>query len=118
VNGTRLENAMELADKARRLLDRAKIAMKPVTEGVVRTYDVSRLKLEITGLKRSLDDVSRELGRRSVEALRERGTLSADAVSAILRRFDEIEDRIAQKERQIAELEREDRPAPGANGQA
>ena len=99
---------MDTRDEARSLLERTKNFLRPLKEGVVRTYEVSSLKLEVAGLKRSLDDVSRELGQRAVEALRQRGTLSADEVSGILRRVDEVEDRIAQKERQIAEIEREE----------
>ena len=99
---------MNTRDEARRLLDRTKVFLRPLKDGVVRTYEVSSLKLEVSGLKRQLDDVSRELGRRAVEALRLRGTLSADEVSGVLRRVDEVEDRIAQKERQIAEIERAD----------
>lgn len=87
--------------------------LRPAWKAVVRSYDVARLKLDVAGLERTRDDVCRELGRQAAGALRRHGTLSADEVAGILRRFDDVEDRIAQKACRIAEIEREDAPERG-----
>ena len=99
---------MDIREEARRLLERTKGSLRPLGQGIRRTYEVSSLKLEIAGLRRSLDDVARELGRRALDTLRQQGTLSADEVAGILRRVDDIEDRIAEKEREIQEIERQE----------
>ena len=111
---------MDTKEEARKLLDRTMGLLRPVRDGVVRTYEVSSLKLEIAGLKRSLDDASRDLGRRAIETLRQQGTLSVDEVSPLLRRVDDLEDRVAQKERRIADIERAERDPdrPKSDGKA
>ena len=101
---------MDAREQAMKFLDRTREMLRPLQAGVRRTYEVSTLKIEIAGLRRSLDDVARELGRRAIDVLREHGQLSTDDVSALLRRVDDLEDRVAQKERAIADVEREDHP--------
>ena len=92
-------------DRTLGTLKRAGTAAK---EGVARTYGVATLKMEIAGLRRELDAVARDIGRASVAALRERGSLSSADVGPLLRRTDELEDEIAAKERLVADLERDE----------
>lgn len=103
---------MATRDEARRLLDRTRDFLRPLQQGVRRTYEVSQLRLEMASLRRSLDHVCRDLGRQALSALRQHGTLSASDVAALLRRADELEDQIAAKERQVGELERQGADAP------
>ena len=96
---------MNSPDEARTLLDRTRDFLRPLQRGVRRTYTTSQLKLEMASLRRSLDQVARDLGRQAFVSLRQHGTLSAADVAALLRRADDLEDQIAAKERQVAELE-------------
>ena len=89
-----------------------KKAGEAARDGVQQAYHVGTLKLDIASLRRSLDDVVRDVGRTAVDAIREKGTLSADQVAPLLRRVDDLEDQIAEKERRIADLERESPETP------
>lgn len=87
-----------------------KKAGEAARDGVQQAYHVGTLKLDIASLRRSLDDVVRDVGRTAVDAIREKGSLTADQVAPLLRRVDDLEDQIAEKERRIADLEREAPP--------
>jgi hypothetical protein len=100
---------MDTDGSERSFLDRTRDFLRPLKDGVVRSYEVAALNKQVWSLRRELDAVTRDVGRQAIESLRQQGTLSADVVATLLRRVDDLEDRIAQKQRQIAEIEREDR---------
>ena|SRR5688572_30606539 len=106
-------------DDAKRMLDKTlgllRSATSEVKEGLRRTYDEGMVRHEITGLRRSLDDVTRELGRKALETLRSGAQLTSEAATDLLRRIDDLEDRIATKERHLADLERDDPTPPSAS---
>lgn len=72
------------------------------------------LKVEMATLRRQLDEVARDVGRIAVDRLRERGQVVPDDVAHLLRRTDELEDRIASAERRLIDLERDPPPAASA----
>jgi transposase len=104
----------EKADDAKRMFDKTldllRSATSEVKEGLKRTYDEGMLRHEVKGVKGSLDDVTRELGRKALETLRAGGQLTSEAVAPLLRRIDDLEDQIATKERQLAELAKDTPP--------
>ena len=99
---------MDSPHDARRLLDRTKDFLSSLGRGLGRILQVSRLRVEMAALRRSLDRVTRDVGRKALESLRKSGTMSAADVAALLRRADDLDDQLAAKGRRIADLERED----------
>ena len=102
------EDEMDSPHDARRLLDRTKDFLSSLGRGLGRILQVSRLRVEMAALRRSLDRVTRDVGRKALESLRKSGTMSAADVAALLRRADDLDDQLAAKGRRIADLERED----------
>jgi len=98
-----------------RTVDFLRRAGEAAKDGVVRNYQRSTLKLEVSSLRRSLEDVTRDIGREAIDVLRESGTLSTERVAPLLRRVDELEDSIAAKERQIADIERDEAAADASD---
>jgi len=86
-------------------VDSVKKASEAGLDLVQRNYQRATMKVDLAALRRTLDGVSRDLGRVAVDRLRERGQLSAEEVSHLLRRVDDLEDQIAAKERLLADLE-------------
>jgi hypothetical protein len=112
-------------DEARKLIDRSLTFLRSVSgrieEGVKRTYEASTLRIEISGLRRSLDEALRDLGRRVYDLVQHQGTLTAEEIQVAVGRVRHLEEAIADKERRIAKLEAEaaaptdaDRPRPAA----
>jgi hypothetical protein len=105
-------------DDAKRWLDRtldtAKKAAEAGKDMVQRNFSRATLKVDLGSLRRSLDDVHRDIGRVAVERIRAAGSLAATDVGHLLRRRDEIEAKIAEKEREIADLETTGGPDPSA----
>jgi transposase len=104
----------ESHDLIGRTVDFLRRAGEAAKDGVVRNYQRSTLKLEVGSLRRSLEDVTRDIGRQAIDVLRESGTLSTERVAPLLRRVDELEDLIAAKERQIADIERDEAATGGS----
>jgi hypothetical protein len=84
-----------------------KKAGEAARDGVQHAYHFGTLKLDLASLRRTHDDVVKDLGRSAVDALRERGTLTSEQVRPLLGRLEELEKQIAEKERQVADLESE-----------
>lgn len=89
-------------------VDSVKKASEAGLDLVQRNYQRATMKVDLAALRRTLDGVSRDLGRVAVDRLRERGQLAAEEVSHLLRRVDDLEDQIAAKERLLGDLEKED----------
>lgn len=104
-----------------RWLDKTWDTLKKATEAgqdmVSRNVQKATLKVELGALRRSLDDVARDIGRVAVDRLRESGQLTADEVSHLLRRVDELDDQVAAKEKLVADIETQE-SAPGTSGTA
>ena len=104
-------DAREARDEARKLLDRTISFLKdvgtPLKDGMRRTYEISALKLEMSGLRRGIDDGYRDLGRQAYELLKGQEELRAKDVVGVLSRLERLEQHVAEKERLVAELEKE-----------
>jgi hypothetical protein len=93
-------------------LDTVKKASEAGKDLVQRNYHRATIKVDLASLRRSLDDVNRDIGRIAVDRLRERGTLAVEEVAHLLRRVDELEDQVAQKEKLLADIEAEEPESP------
>jgi hypothetical protein len=102
---------MDTSDDPKRLLDKTvqllKAAGTQAKEGLRRTYEVATIKHELGALRDDRDDALRELGKRTLETVRGGRAVAADDVASAVRRIDDLEERIAAKQRQIEALERD-----------
>lgn len=103
------DDTRKLQEEARRVWDKAvgylKTVPGKVDETVRRTAETSVLRMEIVGQRRDLEQALRELGRRVYDLVKLQGEVSADEIRLAVERVTVHEDRIAEKERRIADLE-------------
>jgi len=103
---------MAAPDDPRRLFDKTfdllKSAGNEVKEGLRRTVEATAVRADLLRLRGQLSDVTKEVGRKAIDVLRLGGPLSAEDVSSLLRKVDDLEDRIAAKERQLGEIEQDE----------
>jgi hypothetical protein len=89
-------------------MDMAKKASEAGVDLVQRSYQRATNQVELGALRRSLDDVHRELGRIAVDRLREAGQLTKEEGAHLLRRVEDLEGQVAAKERLLADLEKDE----------
>lgn len=89
-------------------LESVKKASEAGKDLVQRNYRRAAVKVDLAALRRSLDDISRDVGRIAIDRLRERGQVTVADVAHLLRRVDELEDQVAVQERLLVDLESDD----------
>ena len=95
-------------------MDTVKRASEAGVDLVQRNVRQASLRVDLSALRKSLELAHRDVGRLAVERLRADGKVTPDAVAHLLRRVDELEDQIASKERELADVESEQGGRPAA----
>jgi hypothetical protein len=98
-------------DDPKRLLDKTvqllKAAGTQAKDGLRRTYEVATFNRELSLLRRDREEALLDLGRRTLETVRAGGSVQGADVAPTVRRIDDLDERIAAKQRQIDDLERD-----------
>lgn len=106
------------------LFARAASALEEVRQAVVRSSQMGKIKMDATFLRRERDQLLRELGA-GVYALVKAGSFALpEALAPTIARIGELEEGLAEQERELAEVEAEkkeaatpgDASAPGKEG--